>query len=80
MPHSRKPQNSTSDLASRANAGLALLRSGQANPSEVARLAGVSRQAASQWARIAEIDWRTIRDRRLAVLWQRQLRRSSSRG
>jgi len=73
----RKPPSLTSDLASRANAGLALLRSGQANPSEVARLAGVSRQAASMWAKIAGIDWHAKREARILALWQREIRRRS---
>lgn len=65
----------TSDLASRTNAGLSLLRAGEANPSEIARLAGVSRQAVSAWARIAGIDWRAVRNAKLAAVWARKIRR-----
>lgn len=63
------------DSSDTRRAALALLRSGEANPAEVARLAGVSRQAASMWAKLAGIDWMKLRRARIAKLWAAQLRR-----
>ncbi len=57
-------------------AALAMLKSGAANLSEVARLAGTDRQLVRYWANAAGIDWRKIRDDKIAKLWA-QAKRSS---
>lgn len=69
------PKEYAMDLSEQRRAALALLRSGEANPSEIARLAGVSRQAASMWAKVAGINWLKLRRIRIAKLWAAQLRR-----
>jgi transposase len=69
------PKNNTSsdDLARRA--AVDLLRTGAATPSEVADLAGVSRQLVRYWANAAEIDWQKTRAATLAKLWRRKVSR-----
>lgn len=53
-------------------AAMSLLRNGHASPSEVAQLAGVSRQLVNYWA--ADIDWRKARSGRLAREWRNAIR------
>jgi hypothetical protein len=54
-------------------AGVAMLRQGHANLSEVASLAGVTRQGVRRWAQVAYIDWQAARTERLARLWKKKL-------
>lgn len=54
-----------------------MLRLGIANLSEVAELAGVSRQAASWWAMTDGVDWRAERKTRLEREWEKQVSKSS---
>ena len=69
-----KPANepTTKDPAARA-AALKLLRRGLASQSEVARLAGVSRQLMGHWAQ--DIPLNDVRNAVLAKLWRRALKR-----
>lgn len=60
--------NSTKDDEARA-AAVELLRQGLASPSEVAHLAGVSRQLVGHWAK--EINWRKARAATLAKAWRK---------
>lgn len=55
-------------------AALALLRRGQATPTELGELAGVSRQTVESWAAHAGVDWRAIRSRIEAKRRERQAR------
>lgn len=63
--------NTERDAVAR-KAAQALLSQGLATPSEVARLAGVSRQLVNHWAR--EIDWRKARSAQLAKAWRKHAR------
>lgn len=62
--------NSTKDDVARA-AALKLLATGQATPSEVAELAGVSRQVVAYWIDAAKLNWRKARRARLAAEWRK---------
>jgi hypothetical protein len=62
--------NNTSD---ERNAAVAMLREGLAGLSEVAELAGESRQLVRYWARSAGVDWQASRSRFLAAQWRRKL-------
>lgn len=53
-------------------AAQSLLSRGLATPSEVSRLAGVSRQLVDHWAR--EIDWRKARAAQLAKAWRQRVK------
>ncbi len=64
-----KPTNDDSTK----KAALGLLRRGVVSQSEVARLAGVSRQLMRHWAR--DLDVEAAREVFLAKLWARALRR-----
>jgi hypothetical protein len=64
------PNNTKDESAHRA--AISLLRNGLASPSEVAQLAGVSRQLVNYWA--TEIDWRKARAARLAREWRAAIR------
>jgi transposase-like protein len=65
-------QDTTKDPAAKA-AALALLTKGLASQSEVARLAGVSRQLVRHWAQ--DIPVERNRDAVLAKLWRQELKR-----
>lgn len=54
-------------------AALKMLREGTATPSEVGRLAGVSRQLVNYWIDAEKIDPRKIRETRLAKEWRRHV-------
>lgn len=54
-------------------AALKLLAKGIASPSEVAELAGVSRQLVYFWINSAGVDWRRARQAALQKSWQRNL-------
>lgn len=64
-------ESSTKDDRARA-AAVKLLSQGLASPSEVAQLAGVSRQLVAHWSR--GINWRRARDAALAKSWRRSVR------
>jgi transposase len=53
-------------------AAVKLLARGLASPSEVAKLAGVSRQLVNHWA--SSIDWRRARNEALAKAWRKLAR------
>lgn len=55
-------------------AALKLLRAGLASQSEVATLAGVSRQAVSLWCASAKLDWRKARADALARAWRKAMK------
>jgi transposase-like protein len=57
-------------------AAVALLRRGTITVSEVAALAGVSRQVVRYWCKAARIDIGKARSLMLAKAWRRTLRRS----
>lgn len=59
----------TDDATTRA-AGILLLGTGEDTMSEVAALAGVSRQAVAQWAMRANLDPVAIRRKHLEKLWR----------
>jgi DNA invertase Pin-like site-specific DNA recombinase len=59
----------TNEYTTEHDAAIALLDLGMATPSEIARLAGVSRQLVLHWAKRADINWRRARDERLAREW-----------
>lgn len=65
-------QDTTKDPAAKA-AAVALLTKGLASQSEVARLAGVSRQLVRHWAK--DIPVERNRDAVLTKLWRQALRR-----
>lgn len=65
-------QDTTKDPAAKA-AAISLLSRGLASQSEVARLAGVSRQLVKHWARDIPLD--RNRDAVLTKLWQQALRK-----
>jgi hypothetical protein len=50
-------------------AALSLLRRGVASPSEVAELAGVSRQLVRHWLKASGINWRPARAALLQKAW-----------
>ena len=56
------------------SAALLLLSTGQASPSEVAELAGTSRQLVNHWCKMAEIDWRQARANCLMRAWRKVTR------
>lgn len=58
------------------SAAMMLLREGVASPSEVAEIAGVSRQLVRHWLMAAGIDWRKQRDAYLAKHWRRAINRT----
>jgi len=64
-------------LAKRA--ALYLLERGEAHPSEIAELAGVSRMTVYRWAAEAGIDWERALGTRLSVAWDRAERRAHGR-
>lgn len=66
-------EDTTKDPAAKA-AAIALLTKGLASQSEVARLAGVSRQLVKHWARDVPIE--RNRNAVLSKLWRRELARS----
>jgi transposase-like protein len=65
-------QDTTKDPAAKA-AAIALLTKGLASQSEVARLAGVSRQLVRHWAQDIPVD--RNRDAVLTKLWRQELKR-----
>lgn len=65
----------TNDYSTERAAALAMLNAGLATASEVARLAGVSRQLVRHWATQEGIDPRRIRDARLAKEWRKLVKR-----
>lgn len=65
------PAEQTKDNPAR-KAARAMLMEGIASPSEVAELAGVSRQLVNFW--MADLDWRKARETRLAKEWRARLR------
>lgn len=60
-------------------AAIAMLRSGMATLSEVADLAGTSRQLVRYWAKAAGVDWQAARAAKLQREFQRRLRKSPKR-
>lgn len=52
---------------------LSMLAQGAGTPSEIAELAGVSRQVVENWATRAGIDWRKIKRAKLAKAWRRAI-------
>ena len=62
------------DTAAR-EAALALLARGMIRPAEAADLAGVSLQVVRYWCRRAGLNWRRIRQAKLADAWREELRR-----
>lgn len=62
--------DSTKDDAAR-RAAVAMMRRGDATPAEAAQMAGVSRQLASYWAKVADIDWEKARSAKLREIWNR---------
>jgi hypothetical protein len=67
----------TANDTTKRDAALWLLKRGLVNPSQAARLAGVSRQLVMHWLNVEAIDWRTPMDARLKALWKRRLSRGS---
>jgi DNA invertase Pin-like site-specific DNA recombinase len=65
----------TSEYTMERAAAVDLLAKGLATPSEVAHLAGVSRQLVQHWTAQAGIDWRHAREERLSKEWQKRLQR-----
>lgn len=55
------------------SAALSLLAKGMATPSQAAALAGVSPQLVHYWLQQASIDWRKAWNRRMAVLWRKEI-------
>lgn len=62
------------------DAAIVMLWTGQASLSEVAKLAGVSKQAASRWLQVEKAgkrtkawDWQEKRSKYLARVWRKQL-------
>lgn len=51
-------------------AALKLLARGYCTPSELSRVAGVSRQLVNYWIRETRLDWRDIRRRKLLSSWR----------
>ena len=64
--------NSTDDETRRA--ALKLLSTGLASPSDVAELAGVSRQVVAYWIATAGLDWRTRYRSIRARAWRKALK------
>lgn len=69
-------EDNTKDPIAKA-AAIALLVKGLASQSEVARLAGVSRQLVRKWAKDIPID--RNRDAVLAKLWRKELAQTRSK-
>lgn len=66
-------QDSTNQDQDARAAAVDLLRSGEVNESEAARLAGVSRQVVHYWAKAEKIDVAAAQERRLSRLWRAKL-------
>src|SRR5258708_3217573 len=67
----RTPEERTMTVSdSTRERALRLLAEGCATLTEVAELAGTSRQLVRFWANRAGIDWATARDRHLRALWR----------
>jgi DNA invertase Pin-like site-specific DNA recombinase len=61
-------------------AALALLSKGIGSPSEIADLAGVSRQVVEQWAERAGVDWRKVKRANLTKAWRKAMKAAHTRG
>lgn len=72
--HTMTTETSTEKDAAARRAAVKLLTQGLATPSEVAKLAGVSRQLVNHWAR--EIDWRKARSAQLTKAWRKLTRQA----
>lgn len=62
------------NMESVREAALKLLQQGLASPSEVADLAGVSRQLVRHWLNVSGIDWREARAAALARAWRKTIK------
>lgn len=68
------PKDTRKDEAA-YRAAMTLLREGLASPSEVAEIAGVSRQLVRHWLLADKTDWRKQRRARLTAMWRREIKR-----
>lgn len=73
MEEARQMTTQTSTEITR-KAALKLLAAGTASPSEVADLAGVSRQLVRFWIKSADLNWRAARMAALQKAWWRATR------
>jgi transposase-like protein len=53
------------------NRAIKLLQNGRALPSEIAELAGISRQLLHYWIKTERIGWREARERYLKKVWSK---------
>lgn len=67
-------QDSTEHTEAARAAAVAMVAKGLATPSEVAKLAGASRQLVRHWISREGVDWRAARESRLAHEWQKRVK------
>lgn len=69
-----KTEHTTEKDSAAREAALKMLADGTASPSEVAELAGVSRQLVRHWMQATGVNWRKARETALAKAWRKALR------